>query len=277
MRKKIYFLFLLCFPFIVWADTISINCPAEVIKDNDFSCDIIGNSQNDIMSLKTNVSVTEGLSFVGFIPNSVWQGNMIDNRISLYTADDVTGEFRLGTIKYKAIATGSHIITLDEAYFYDLENTIPVEAINKKINIVEKSTSTEKPSDNTLTQPIETSTYLMDITVENYYFDFYKDTYDYELTIKDEDKLVIQPVLEDNSSIVTINGNDKLKDGSLITITVVDQYGKNEKTYNIKIHKETAKQDVKNNSLIFIIIIGVLVVINILRILMKNKNKAGGK
>ena len=281
MRKEFYFgLLLLLFPFIVCADSISINCPTEVSNGNSFSCEIVGNSTSSIMSLKTNVSVTEGLSLVGFIPNSNWQGNMINDRISLYTDEDVTKEFKLGTIKVKATAVGDNIITLNEVYFYSDEDSVSVEDVSKKISIVEASTTTPDPEKKEETKEIETSTYVIDVTIENYYIDFDKNTSDYELTIKNEDKLNIEILLEDNSSVATITGNEKLKEGSVITITVVDQYGKNERKYNIKIHKEGTSQVIggsKNSKLIFFIIIGVLVVINILRFLVKGKNKAGGK
>ena len=106
------------------------------------------------------------------------------------------------------------------------------------------------------------NTYLIDIKINNYDISFDKDIYEYELTIKDEDKLDIEPMLMDNSSKYSIIGNNKLKNGSVIEIKVIAE-NNDTKTYKIKINKK----DDNNNKyqIIFIGIIGILVIINIIR------------
>ena len=181
------------------------------------------------------------------------------------------------------------MVTLDEVVFYDDENTISAPSITKQISVTENvapASNNNVPSNvapassssnNAEVMPIvETSTYLIDISVDGYYLDFDKNIFDYDLTIEDEEKLKIDPMLEDNSSSFIVNGNDKLKDGSLITIVVTNQSSNDQKTYNIKIHKEQ-KEQTQNYNLIFIIVIGVLLIVNVLRIIKRTKRKVYGE
>ena len=84
---------------------------------------------------------------------------------------------------------------------------------DKKKDDVDNIDSTDN-TDNT----VYGNTYLIDIKINNYDISFDKDIYEYELTIKDEDKLDIEPMLMDNSSKYSIIGNNKLKNGSVIEI-----------------------------------------------------------
>ena len=77
---------------------------------------------------------------------------------------------------------------------------------DKKKDDVDNIDSTDN-TDNT----VYGNTYLIDIKINNYDISFDKDIYEYELTIKDEDKLDIEPILMDNSSKYSIIGNNKLK------------------------------------------------------------------
>lgn len=135
---------------------------------------------------------------------------------------------------------------------------------DKKKNDVDNIDSTDN-TDNT----VYGNTYLIDIKINNYDISFDKDIYEYELTIKDEDKLDIEPILMDNSSKYSIIGNNKLKNGSVIEIKVIAE-NNDTKTYKIKINK---KDDNNNNKyqIIFIGIIGILVIINIIRIVSRRR------
>ena len=102
---------------------------------------------------------------------------------------------------------------------------------------------------------------------------------EYNLVIADEDKLNITPVLRNDDIHFEIIGNENLVDGSIISILLSDDNG-NSRTYKININKNdgnTSKDKLttsKNNtSIIFYIIIGVLVVINIVRILISKMKK----
>ncbi len=71
----------------------------------------------------------------------------------------------------------------------------------------------------------------IEINVEGYDLNFDENTYSYTLKIKNEKSLKITSNVKD----ISIKGNDKLENGSLITITVFNDGGS--KTYNIKIEK----------------------------------------
>ena len=99
----------------------------------------------------------------------------------------------------------------------------------------------------------------IEINVEGYDLNFDENTYSYTLKIKNEKSLKITSNVKD----ISIKGNDKLENGSLITITVFTDDGS--KTYNIKIEKS------KSYVYIFISVISLLLVINIIRIVLKKK------
>ena len=101
----------------------------------------------------------------------------------------------------------------------------------------------------------------IEINVEGYDLNFDENTYSYTLKIKNEKSLKITSNVKD----ISIKGNDKLENGSLITITVFNDDGS--KTYNIKIEKS------KSYVYIFISIISFLLIINIIRIVLKKKKK----
>ena len=99
----------------------------------------------------------------------------------------------------------------------------------------------------------------IEINVEGYDLNFDENIYSYTLKIKNEKSLKITSNVKD----ISIKGNDKLENGSLITITVFNDGGS--KTYNIKIEKS------KSYVYIFISIISLLLIINIIRIVLKKK------
>ena len=99
----------------------------------------------------------------------------------------------------------------------------------------------------------------IEINVEGYDLNFDENIYSYTLKIKNEKSLKITSNVKD----ISIKGNDKLENGSLITITVFNDDGS--KTYNIKIEKS------KSYVYIFISVISLLLVINIIRIVLKKK------
>ena len=106
--------------------------------------------------------------------------------------------------------------------------------------------------------------------------DFKKDVFDYEITIDDKDEILkIEPLLEDENATYDIIGNNNLKDGSIVSVVVTDSFGESKRSYNIKIHKKELKY-VNKYSIVFMIIIGILVLINIIRIVSKNKRKVNG-
>jgi len=103
----------------------------------------------------------------------------------------------------------------------------------------------------------------LSITIEGYNLNFDPTVKSYDLQIGSESKLKINTNV--SSEKVTINGNQNLKNGSIITITVTDE---TKETYVINIKKKG------NYTIYFIAIISVLLLLNLIRIMIKNKKKS---
>lgn len=109
---------------------------------------------------------------------------------------------------------------------------------------------------------------ITNIEINGYKIDFNKDIYEYTLSINDEDSLAIEPIINNDKITYTISGNEKLVNGSVIKITLLeDNNTKSEYTIKI-IRKEKA-----NYKIIFIAIIGILVIVNIVRIILSRRKK----
>lgn len=100
------------------------------------------------------------------------------------------------------------------------------------------------------------------ITIVGYDLNFNPDVKNYTLLIGNESYLDITTNVDDSK--VTIGGNRDLKSGSIITITIND---KEKVTYVINIKKK------QNYTIYFIGIISILLFLNIIRLLLKNKRK----
>ena len=113
---------------------------------------------------------------------------------------------------------------------------------------------------------LSNNTNISKLIIDNYNIDFNKDKLDYILKIKYEDKLNINVLLEDNTSTYKIQGNNNLKNNSIISIIVTSE-DNTTKTYTINI-----KNNDKLIKIIFITIIIILIIINILRLILNKKN-----
>lgn len=113
---------------------------------------------------------------------------------------------------------------------------------------------------NVIQKPVESET--LKISVQGYQLNFDPKVKDYTLKIGNESSLVFDINLDKKK--YTINGNRDLKNGSIITITISD---KDKTQYIINIKKK------ETYTIPFIIIISVLLLLNIIRMLIKNKKK----
>lgn len=306
MNKKmlvVYLLMLLIPINRVYADGISISCPNEVEKNSEFSCQLMGNSSTAITSFEASLTLEGEIKLISFRADiEVWAGGKENDeldKISAYGGNNTQGNFNIGTLKFKNNGS-SNIITIDNIIFYDTNyKPIVINTISSKVNVKEENTSTGNTtnnnssngnggsntsdnknnddidnSDNTSNNDTDTDKgyYLSNIEIKGYEIDFSRDIYEYTLKIGNEDVLDITPVLEDNNSSYIITGNDKLVNGSVIKIKVITDEN-NEKVYTINILKDKEIEVVKNNNYkyIFIVIIGVLLIINIVRLLRRRK------
>lgn len=95
---------------------------------------------------------------------------------------------------------------------------------------------------------------IKDIIISGYDLEFTSDKEDYKLVIDDEDSLDIEVIMEDESAIYEIEGNENLKDGSVIKIKTTALDGSS-KEYTITITKQ--------NYAIYFIIAGALLLCTI--------------
>ena len=101
--------------------------------------------------------------------------------------------------------------------------------------------------------------YIESITIKDYKLDFSKRVKNYSLIIdSDTNKLDIKIVLENKDSKYTINGNENLKDGSIIKIEVV---APNEEKTTYKINIKVEEKD--NKTIIIIGLIGAIILLTI--------------
>lgn len=131
------------------------------------------------------------------------------------------------------------------------ETTITISNQDNSINASIKLIVIDKPKEK------------LNITVEGYDLKFNPEVKIYNLKIGDESKITINTNIEPEK--VTINGNQNLKDGSIITINITDE----EKiTYIINIEKK------QSYTIYFIAVISLLLLLNLIRIIIKNKKKS---
>lgn len=109
---------------------------------------------------------------------------------------------------------------------------------------------------------------ITNIEINGYKIDFNKDIYEYTLSINDEDSLAIEPIINNDKITYTISGNEKLVNGSVIKITLLED-NNTKREYTIKI----IKKEKANYKMIFIAIIGILVIVNIVRIILSRRKK----
>lgn len=309
MKKiALFMVTILMIPICVYADSITLSCPTEITSGSEFTCEVIGNSSDYVTSLRANIAGSSELSFVSFIPNSIWQGDGEGGRVTLY-GGQAKDNFKIGVVKFKHSGNNDASISIDNIFFFNnskknaissVSKVIPLKStntsntdnnggnnnnntnkkddssnnndnsgnqVNTNGNIRNNNTGSEQNNDEIVT----TSPYLVDLVISNYNINFSKNIFEYNLTINDEDSLIITPTLEDNSSTLEIVGNKNLVDGSVISINITTTDNVT-KTYALRISKEQTN-DKKNYSIVFIVIIALLVIINIIRLILSRGKK----
>ena len=298
-RLLLLFLLLLIISFYVKGDTINIECPSEVTVNTEFSCAITGNTNSGVNDVKFNIELSDNLKFVTFVNASGFNGDGDADLVSLYSSNTYKGSFKIGTLKLKATSNGS--ISLNNVFFY-LDGKNNVASVSKSIivsnssnsnngnsnssnnsnnngnnnnNIVNDKNQNNNNNSNDKSDEVidvqeednDYESYLSDIKIEGYELKFRDDIYEYNITINDEDSLVITPVVSNGDVTYKIFNNKDLKDGSIISIEV--RYKEESiQTYYINITKEENKI---NFVPIFIGIIIALIVFNIVRIFIVKK------
>lgn len=114
-------------------------------------------------------------------------------------------------------------------------------------------------------ESLDDNNYLKKLEVENYDISFNKDTLNYTIKIGSESSLNINCILSSDKATYVIEGNNNLKNNSVVKIIVTAENNET-RTYNIHIEKQT-------NYLMIVIIVETLLIIAILSYMMLKKKR----
>lgn len=105
MKKKILLILILLIPFIVKADSVSIECPEKIKAGETGACVVTGNSTQEIQSLEAIINLSDNLSLVSVKLGELWQGDDFDDgKLDPFTlsGDTIIGDFDICVITVKA-------------------------------------------------------------------------------------------------------------------------------------------------------------------------------
>lgn len=126
------------------------------------------------------------------------------------------------------------------------------------ITVTSEDQNTRQYTINLSYKKLSNNTFLKVLKIENYELDFNKEVYYYKLLInKDDTELKIHCEVEDEKSFYVISGNEKLENGSKITIEVNSE-NEEKAVYEIEIEKKEKKKNTVLIVFIIIIIVGVI-------------------
>lgn len=121
---------------------------------------------------------------------------------------------------------------------------------------------------------------LQNLTIEGYNISFNPNTFDYDVIIKNEVKLNIIAIPENENYNVEILGNDNLKNGSIIKIIVTNDENESNiykikvsVSNNVEVHDNNNNNDINYIPYIMIGLLVILVILNIVEILKKYRKK----
>lgn len=186
---------------------------------------------------------------------------------SISFADEVTTIYLDNELTLKPILTPKNSVIEKPIWTSSNEEIATVDnGIIKGLSLGE-TTITIANEDKTLTATILVKVVnkpkeKLNITIEGHNLNFDPNVTNYTLTIGNENTLTIKTNVSEDK--VNIKGNKNLKNGSIVTITVDDE---EKVTYIINIKQK------QNYTIYFIAIISVLLLLNLIRILLKNKKK----
>ena len=113
---------------IAISGNLTVNCTSTEVKPGDtVNCTIKGTTDDSVGSLKMNVDLGSELSIIAFNNASGWQGELIDDKISLYNSNQVQNTFDIGTLSVKvsdSASSGTTLIQFKNIEFNnDVDNT----------------------------------------------------------------------------------------------------------------------------------------------------------
>lgn len=242
MKKKILLVFILLMPFIVKANSISIDCPEKIKAGEEGKCIVTGNATQNITNLEATLTLSDNLSLVSFTLDDIWQVrdvndiqnvDLSDGKIYLFSEDAKQGNFNIGGITIKADSNTydkNETISLTNVFYYDDEDDFSVDNDSDTIRI--------PSNDNTLRELS-----IDGITINP---EFDPSVIKYTASTKNSS---INVVAVPNSKLATVTQTGKvdLKNGkNEIDIKVTAEDGST-KTYTITITADISKPTTPDN------------------------------
>lgn len=235
MKKKMFLLgvigLLMPFSADALSGNVSLSCDKTKLNVGESTtCSIKGNITEEVSAVSAKIELGENLTLVSVTTDSSWQGDGEDGNIELYTDNNKTGEFNIGTFIVKAgTTTGvSSSISLKDVALSDAsfnEQSFTVNPVSIRV-----------PS---------TVNTLKDITIDGKTInDFSSDKTDYSVSVDSNvSGIVLGVTLTDTSAKATgYNNNTKLNYGvNNIKIIVTSESGSS-KTYTVKVIRSEIRE-----------------------------------
>lgn len=170
-----------------------------------------------------------------------------------YSNENISIDAVSNDSKAKVEIKGEQPLKLGENIFEIVVTAENGEVKTYKLKVIRQEENVKLSSDNK----------LKELTIDGYKIGFNSNTYNYKIKIK-EDKLNIKAKCSDDKASYEIDGNNNLKDGSVISIVVTAEDGTTQ-TYKITIEKSS-------NSIVPYIVFAALVLISIILFVLAKKN-----
>lgn len=242
MKRKILFILLLyftIFPIFVSAENsgIFIKCNKSNLNAGESTeCLITGKSSSDVTAISATLKSGSAINFESFKPSSKWLGDDISNgKIDIYTSDDISGNFEIGTLKIKVkdgVYNINDFVQLNDVLYYNSSyNSYSVDSASFNIRIVNNDSK------------------LKSLTIEGIDLNpkFSSDIFKYTV-VTSRDSINIVAQTNDDKAKINGDGVVSLKNGINNIEIIVEAENGSKTTYSIEINAKLSNDDNKDNS-----------------------------
>lgn len=127
-------------------EEITIKCPEVINKNEDFSCEVIGNAPYLVSALEYEFSLPDYIDKKDFKVDSSWEGDEESNLVLLYTDENKESPFKIGTITLNS-SKNIDIVDIETKYLLLGDEEYQEHLIIEKKDVKEVE-STNKLDDN---------------------------------------------------------------------------------------------------------------------------------
>lgn len=240
-NKKIFlmlFLWIIPLKNVFASSNLYVECPSGSGVGTTVDCGLFISSDIEISAVRTKLSVSNNLEFIGFKTDSSWQGNGDNGDIALYTYPNQIGQIKLGIISIKIKDNTNNqtgTMYFNDVYFYKADfSGLSVSPLSKNIKILSNNNDLASLS-------------LLDYNITP---KFHKDIKEYK-AIVDSNIIVIEGIPEDKSATISGTGRKELKYGENTFIITVTSENENKKEYKLivtRVNNEKKENNFSNQT-----------------------------